>query len=195
MLRRLEVFGKGADLIVMSGDVTTSGEGGFLRRFLDKLEELPVPTFIVPGNNEGPELRTTGKVENIDGRVVTFGALRFGGLGGSLPTPFNTVNEYPEEELWLRLERLGRVDVLVSHSPPFGTSLDTSGYGGHLGSRAVMRYVKEVRPKLVLCGHVHTAKAVEIVAGCTCCNPGAASAGGFAIVKMNGDAEVELKSL
>jgi hypothetical protein len=127
--------------------------------------------------------------------VVVFNGIRFGGLGGSSPTPFNTVNESPESELWRALERLGNVDVLVSHSPPFGTSLDASGYGGHLGSRAVMRYIKERHPKLVLCGHVHTARAVEVVEGCTCCNPGAASSGGFAIVSLNGKADVELRTL
>ncbi len=189
------MFGRGADLVVISGDVTTSGEEGFLRRFLSRLSELPIPTFIVPGNNEGPELSSTGQVQNIDDRVMVFGGIRFGGLGGSPPTPFDTINEYPDSQLWERLEKLGSVDVLVSHSPPFGTSLDTSGYGGHLGSHAVLRYVKTMNPRLLLCGHVHTAKAVEVVGSCTCCNPGSASMGGFAIVKVDGDVKVELRTL
>ena len=179
----------------MSGDVTTSGEQGFLVRFLDRLASLPIPTLIVPGNNEGPGLPTKGNVQDIDGRVVEFGGLTFGGLGGSSPTPFNTVNEYPEAELWRRLQSLGKVDVLVSHSPPFGTSLDTSGYGGHLGSRSVARYVKEMKPRLLLCGHIHTATAVEVVYGCTCCNPGAASSGSYAIVTMGPEIKVELQGL
>jgi len=195
ILGRVGMFGKGADLIVLSGDVTTNGDEQFLGRFLDRLGELSVPTFIVPGNNEGPELSTSGMVQNVDGKVVAFGGLTFGGLGGSSPTPFNTVNEHPDSELWARLEKLGKVDVLVSHTPPFGTSLDSSGYGGHLGSRAVMRYVRESRPRLLLCGHIHTARAVEVVEGCTCCNPGAASAGNFAIVKVDGDVGVELRTL
>jgi hypothetical protein len=149
----------------------------------------------VPGNNEGPGLSTAGLVQDIDGRVVTFEGLRFGGLGGSSPTPFNTQNEYPESILWERLERLGRVDVLVSHEPPFGTSLDRADNGGHLGSRAVMRYVKSMRPRLLLCGHIHNSRAVEVVEGCTCCNPGSASTGGFAIIRVDGDVSVELRSL
>jgi len=189
------MFGRAADLMVISGDVTTSGDEAFLARFLSRLGGLPVPVFMVPGNNEGPELNVPGNVTNIDGKVAEFRGLRFGGLGGSNPTPFNTVNEYSEAQLWDKLAGLGKVDVLVSHSPPFGTSLDTSGYGGHLGSRSVMRYLGEMRPRLLLCGHIHTARAVEVVGGCTCCNPGSASSGGFAIVSIDGEVSVELKTL
>jgi hypothetical protein len=105
------------------------------------------------------------------------------------------VNEYPDSELWARLERLGKVDVLVAHSPPFGTSLDTSGYGGHLGSKAVLRYITSMGPRLLLCGHIHTAKGVEVVGSCTCCNPGSASMGGFAIVTVDRDVKVELRTV
>jgi Icc-related predicted phosphoesterase len=189
------MLGRGADLIVLSGDVTTSAEQGFLDRFMSKLGDLPIPTFIVPGNNEGPELATKGNVRDIDGKVELFEGLKFGGLGGSPPTPFNTPNEYTERQMEERLDKLGSVDILVSHSPPYGTSLDTSGYGGHLGSRAVLHYVETMKPKLLLCGHVHTAKSVEVIGSCTCCNPGSASAGGFAIVKIDGEVKVELRSL
>ncbi len=189
------MLGGGADLFVVSGDITSFGDEAFLDRFISKLETLSVPTFLVPGNNEGPSIRSSEKVINVDGRVMDFGGLAFGGLGGSTPTPFSTPNEYPDSELAHRLLALGQVDVLVTHTPPFGTSLDTAGNGVHLGSRAVREYILSAAPRLVLCGHVHESKSVEVLGSSTCCNPGASSMGGFAIVRVNEDVTVELRSI
>lgn len=45
--------------------------------------------------------------------------------------------------------------ILVSHSPPHGTTCDVIHTRVHVGSRALRRYIETRRPPLVLSGHIH----------------------------------------
>jgi len=55
-------------------------------------------------------------------------------------------------------------DVIVSHCPPFGV-LDMAADGSHIGSQALLDKIHEIKPKLVICGHVHEAAGKALVGG------------------------------
>lgn len=195
ILERLGELASSADLIVVSGDVTTFGEEEYFRRFMDQLSDLKAKVLYVPGNNDLADFDLPEGIINIDSKKIQIGGYMFGGLGGSPPTPFNTPNEIPEEVLKERLESLGRVDVLVSHTPPIDTAADRLNSGGHAGSTAVREYVLSMKPRLVLCGHVHEAIAKIRLGESLVINPGSASSRRYARIKMNGEILATLSTL
>jgi Icc-related predicted phosphoesterase len=50
--------------------------------------------------------------------------------------------------------------ILVSHSPPRGTSCDMIHSGAHVGSRALRRWIETHQPPAVFSGHIHESPRV-----------------------------------
>ena len=86
---------------------------------------------------------------------------------------------------------------MISHAPPYGTKADAVPSGAvarHVGSYAVRRFIEAAKPVLAICGHIHEARCVDRLGGCTIVNPGPAKLGRYAIVKLSGgQAEVDMK--
>lgn len=126
----------------------------------------------------GPMLATWGNHDFVGelAEVYGIGPLRFlvdeqteaGGLSlwfspwspqNDLPMPWAFMR--PDEELERRYDAIPvGTDIIVSHCPPYGYG-DISGAlmidGGdlHLGSKALLTAIERVKPKLVICGHIH----------------------------------------
>ncbi len=190
-----------ADVVVLAGDITNFGGRDEAREILKPLMNLSKHLFAVPGNcdlREVNELLKELKV-SLHGRGNVVDRVAFFGAGGSNPTPFATPQEYTEEQLKELLAsgysaiKEHSIKVLVAHPPPFGTKLDLTSSGVHAGSRAVKEFIKENKPTLTLCGHIHEARGIAKVATTTVVNPGAFHMG-YAVVELDEDKiEVKLK--
>lgn len=128
------------------------------------------PLFYVPGNHD-PKYNVhhhASKAEggiNIDQRCLRVGDLLIAGLGGSIRYRPDGVNQYTQSEMYLRalkllpallLNRLryGRaLDILVTHSPPFGIHDDDTQ--AHQGLKALNLLIRWAKPRYLFHGHTH----------------------------------------
>ncbi|HID31752.1 MAG TPA: hypothetical protein EYP24_00030 [bacterium (Candidatus Stahlbacteria)] len=175
--KETEPVGQHLDLIAIAGDITTFGGYDEAREVLERVVAEKIRVIGVPGNCDypgvGEYLDEIGA--NCDQRSIKIGDILFIGLGGSNTTPCNTPNENHEDELRRRLaigvnndDRL----VLISHPPPYGTLVDRTVGGSHVGSKAVRSFIEEYQPELAVCGHIHEAKGEDSIGRTRIINPG-----------------------
>ncbi len=167
-----------------------------VRAWLEDLENSSVEFFIIAGNVDHPLMDTV--LSKFIPKSFTYKGLVFGKCSIVPFTPFGTYREAPEEVIASSLPRFP-VDVLVSHSPPKGY-LDMSNYhgGGHVGSEAVLNWIKENEPLLGLHGHIHESPGYEKLGKTVLVNPGSEAEHGtlrYAIIDLDGSVEVKLSSL
>ena len=131
---------------------------------------LSVPLYYVPGNHD-PEYnayRSLAHAEgglNLDLKSAYAKGLLMAGLGGSIRYRPDGVNQYTQEEAFFRAYRLllhllinqvrfGRkLDILISHSPPFKIHDDDSS--AHQGLKALNFLIRVARPRYHFHGHTH----------------------------------------
>lgn len=67
-----------------------------------------------------------------------------------------------EEQLEEKYEMIPNdIDILISHSPPYGI-LDKSIRGVHCGSIALRNAMMKVKPRYLVCGHIHECGSKEV---------------------------------
>ncbi len=189
---------KNIDMLIVLGDVTTGGNLKETQNILNPLLEGYKELYVIPGNWDKPESQEWFREQNIslDSRTVEKTEVLFYGLGGSPPTPFNTPNEFKEDELAKRLtnypfkENHGKKVILCTHSPPYG-ACDRTATGLRVGSPVLRNFIKDYSPDLTLCGHIHEARGKEFIDTVAVINPGQAP-NHYAIVEIGKEISVEL---
>jgi Icc-related predicted phosphoesterase len=134
------------------------------------LTVLNIPLLYVPGNhdpvyNPGNTLAYAEGGSNLDLKVVPFKKFLIGGFGGSIRYRPDGTNQHSQTEAYLRafsmLPRLlmsrikyGRaLDILVTHSPPFGIHDDDTQ--SHQGLKAINWLLRVGQPRYHFHGHTH----------------------------------------
>jgi Icc-related predicted phosphoesterase len=170
------------DMVIVSGDITHFGRDLRIIDYLKYLKEKEnVQVLTVPGNcDNGESINKLNELNiNIDGKCVEINNIKFIGIGGSNPTPFNTPNEYTEEELYtkfknavkgIKKEDLINNFILISHAPPKNTMADRVGED-NVGSESVRKIIEEYSPSLVICGHIHESKCIDKINNSYIVNP------------------------
>lgn len=131
---------------------------------------LNVPLLYVPGNHDphyNPNL-TLSYAEggsNLDLKLVRFKKFLIAGLGGCIRYRPDGTNQYTQTEAYLRafslLPRILRnriqygraLDVLITHSPPFG--IHDEDTPAHKGLKAINWLLRVAQPRYHLHGHTH----------------------------------------
>jgi uncharacterized protein len=154
------------DLIIGCGDLPYY--------YLDFLiSALNVPLVYVRGNHDqGPQYTTDGRVLNhvpggvdLHGQTYAYQGLLLAGLEGSMRYRPQASLMYTEREMsWqfsqlvprllLNRSRHGRyLDVLVTHSPPYG--IHDRPDLPHTGFKVFLTLMRVFRPRYLLHGHIH----------------------------------------
>lgn len=191
------------DVVLLCGDITHFGSMEQAKELLSCLNEIEPPVLFVPGNCDPPTLteEKVGTLTCIHGRCRQMNNIDFLGVGGSSPSPFDTLFEMTEVEIAMLLRQGletcigdGRV-VLVSHSPPENTIVDVTSRGDHVGSSSVREFIQKTKPLLVLCGHIHEAVGVDKIDKSIVVNPGPARHGHCAFIDLDRDVRVRMDHL
>lgn len=190
----------GADLIVITGDLTHFGEIEDAEMILEKISESGRKVFFVPGNCDPRALLSwspsNDSIINLHLKSVEFMGWEFIGLGGAVGR-YGTLIEFTEDEVESMLSKvIPRKPgfIFVSHSPPYGVEVDYTGVK-HIGSSAVKKYVENYKPHLMLCGHAHEGRGVIKIGETTIVNSGPAKNGLCSMIDLGEDLEVQLTTL
>jgi Icc-related predicted phosphoesterase len=134
---------------------------------------LNKPVYFVPGNHDArSQFMADGRIIthaegciNLDQKIAIEQGLLLTGLGGSIRYRPDGIHQYTDTEmsariaslipnLWLNRLRYGRfVDILITHSPPFG--IHDSGDVAHTGFKSFLAFIKNFKPRFLLHGHSH----------------------------------------
>ena len=160
-----------ADLLVVAGDLTRY-KGS--RKIVSQLSEFSVPCLCVRGNTDWPDVErwisVSGDIHNLHLREQFIDGIHFAGAGGTVPLPFHSRIRLRENVLLKKLAPMVTEDtILIAHPPPYGT-LDRVLGRFHAGSRNLRHFLTKIRPRLLICGHVHEDSGIGQVGNTTVVN-------------------------
>lgn len=131
---------------------------------------LNIPLMYVPGNHD-PNFNSENSLAHVEGgmnldlKVTRYKKFLIGGFGGSVQYRPDGTNQYSQIEAYLRAFRMlprlllnkvnyGRaLDILITHSPPFGIHDEDSQ--AHQGLKAINWLLRLTRPRYHFHGHTH----------------------------------------
>lgn len=211
-LEKVLVKERPVDLVLFAGDVAPYGLTARVEALLEKMaetaEKYGVKKLVaVPGNIDPVEAYERVRYPtfvNLHGRAMTYMGIAFIGFGGSTPTPFGTLTEFSEDEICVGLQRahalLSKSEtisgvVMLVHVPPYNTKCDKAFVGENIGSRCVRKMLAELDAKLVVSGHVHESRCIDVVDGALVVNPGPLARGYYSVIELGDEIRAELRSL
>ena len=189
------------DLILLGGDITSFGTPEEAANLVGQAQSRGVPVLAVAGNCDSLQIdaRLSEMGVGIHGRGVTLGLVGFHGLSAS--PPWRSHMYCLEEGQLLQALQAGYEQiahahrhVVLAHAPPRDGRLDRTFLGQHVGSTALRQFIEKHQPDLVVCGHVHEARGVELLGRTTVVNCGAASTGRYALVQIDLDKDVPVSA-
>lgn len=194
-----------ADCVIVTGDLTNFAGASKAKKIIELISSYNRRTYAQLGNLDQREvndyLDKLGINLHANGFIITEGVGIFG-VGGSNPTPFNTPTEYSEQQLKAFMQKGYEkvkdlpLKILVSHPPPYNTTVDIVGGGVHVGSTAVREFIETYQVQLCLTGHIHEAVGMDRIGETVIVNPGMLRDGRYIeVTEKQGRLGVDLKKV
>lgn len=184
----------GADLILIGGDITHFGGPEEAKAVLEPIREINSEVYGVCGNCDKPEIRDwmIHHGFSLEDGPIHYNGLNLYGIGGSLPCPGRTPNEYDEEGLTTRVSHLtdnasdspGQ-EIWVCHQPPYKTKVDRVIRLRPVGSRALRQFIENRQPLALFSGHIHESSGIDHLGKTVLANPGPFKNGRFSLCQIS----------
>lgn len=148
------------DLVILCGDLTIAESD--LTGIIGPFKKINKKVVIIPGNHETFATaeflakQYAPGVYNLHGRSLMFyNDIGLFGCGSSNIGLFemSDVEMYDTLEKAFKPIKNAKKKIMISHTPPYGTKLDA--LWSHVGSKGVKQSIKDLKPDLCLCGHIH----------------------------------------
>jgi Icc-related predicted phosphoesterase len=172
-LHKIKKKSSKADLILCAGDISVFEH--HLRQLLAELNSFNKPVLIIPGNHESDgRLRTECEHHKnlvyLHKEFYEQDNILFAGYGGGGFSLRDEKFERFAEKI--RQRRTGKQLVLLFHAPPYGNKTDMI-IEEHAGNKSFRDFVRDEKPLVVVCGHLHENAGVHDKLGKTLIiNPG-----------------------
>jgi len=164
----------GGDLLIIAGDLTASDKKEQHILFLSWLSKQEYRKKIwISGNHDNFLINTKYiPIKNNDMEYLCDSGTEFEGLkiwGTPWSLTFEGINPKcmaftcdTEEELAVKFSLIpDDIDILISHSPPYGI-LDKCN-NGNVGSKSLRNILDRTKPRLLVCGHIHEQGGKQII--------------------------------
>ncbi len=136
------------DVIVTLGDLEVSDI-----KYLEIVHHIP--KLGVYGNHCSGSYMDDLGIVNMHLQTREVGGILFGGFEGCVRYKQSSYYKmYTQEESSMFLSTFPRVDVMLTHCPPFGVN-DDQRDETHTGFRGLREYVLEKKPKVLFHGHTY----------------------------------------
>jgi Icc-related predicted phosphoesterase len=181
-----------AQVVLIGGDLTNVGTIKEAEIAISQFQSVSKNLLAVTGNMDLPrhdDLFSQMGI-SLNGNGVIINGVGFFGASASPFSPLHTPNEISEETI-LKMLKQGyqyikgaKIKIMVSHAPPYGSKVDITHSGIHVGSTAVREFIEDEQPDVVICGHIHEARGQDVLGKTKIVNCGQAGKGYYASIEM-----------
>ncbi len=218
MLERILQQAGPVDLVLLGGDITNFGSPEDVEVIVKKLLQDGLGVLAVAGNCDSPEIEH--RLEQLGVSLYRRGVVRdqvgFQGLS-AMPPWKSRMYHFSEDQLaddlqegYRQLQQYQlapatssggspapqpgwKTHIVLSHVPPRDCKLDRTFLGRHVGSQALRRFIDQLQPDLVICGHIHEGRGLDRLGRTWVLNCGPAAAGNYALVEVGSQVRLQLR--
>lgn len=170
------------NILIHAGDVTNVGSQSGIRQFVEWFQNIEgyLAKIFCSGNHDWGFYRKPAWLyylindENLSQSDCTYledseftiqlpeisMPIKFYGSPWQLPF-MNWAFNLPENELAKYWEKIpDDVDVLITHGPAYGILDTVVGRYEHLGSVTLSERISKIKPKIHICGHIHSGRGI-----------------------------------